>query len=91
MSINKFSGHMRSIKLYFAATVLTLSLKAKIFEIFVERKFWRELRTRPTFDRCVGRMSPSTGTCYPEQVPGRTAVKRGAGAQSCQNVRLIKF
>ena len=32
MSISKFSGHMQSIKLNFLATVLTLGLKAKIFE-----------------------------------------------------------
>ena len=32
MSISKFSGHMRSIKLNFSVTVLTLDLKAKVFE-----------------------------------------------------------
>ena len=32
MSISKFPGHVRSIKLNFSATVLTLGLKAKIFE-----------------------------------------------------------
>ena len=32
MSISKFPGHMRSTKLNFSATVLTLDLKAKIFE-----------------------------------------------------------
>ena len=34
MSISNFFGHMRSIKLNFSATVLTLGLKAKIFENF---------------------------------------------------------
>ena len=48
MSISKFRGHMRSAKLNFSANVLTLGLKD-----FVKRKIWRELRTRPTFDRCV--------------------------------------
>ena len=37
MSITKCPGHMRSLKLNFSATVLTLGLKAKIFENF--RKF----------------------------------------------------
>ena len=32
MSISKFTGHMRSIKLNFSGTVLPLGLKAKIFE-----------------------------------------------------------
>ena len=31
MSISKSPGHMRSTKLNFSATVLTLGLKAKIF------------------------------------------------------------
>ena len=51
MSISKLSGHMRSIKLNFTPSVLTLGLKAKIFEN--SRLFWRELRTLPTFDHCV--------------------------------------
>ena len=34
MSITKFPGHMRSIKLNFSATASTLDLKAKIFENF---------------------------------------------------------
>ena len=42
MSITKCPGHMRSLKLNFSATVLTLGLKAL-----------GELRTRPPFDRCV--------------------------------------
>ena len=55
MSITKCSGHMRSLKLNFSATVLTLGLKAKIFENLrlCQAKFWGELRTRATFDRCV--------------------------------------
>ena len=55
MSISKFPDHMRSIKLNFSATVLTLVLKAKIFENLrlCEERFWQELRTHPTFDRCV--------------------------------------
>ena len=55
MSITKCPGHMRSLKLNFSATVLTLGLKAKIFENLrlCQAKFWGELRTRPTFDRCV--------------------------------------
>ena len=32
MSITKCPGHMRSLKLSFSATVLTLGLKGKIFE-----------------------------------------------------------
>ena len=32
MSITKCPGHMRSLKLNFSATVLTLGLKVKIFE-----------------------------------------------------------
>ena len=32
MSITKCPGHMRSLKLNFSATVLTLGLKAKILE-----------------------------------------------------------
>ena len=44
MSITKCPGHMRSLKLNYSATVLTLGLKAK---------FWGEQRTRATFDRCV--------------------------------------
>ena len=32
MSITKCPGHMRSLKPNFSATVLTLGLKAKIFE-----------------------------------------------------------
>ena len=32
MSITKCLGHMRSLKLNFSATVLTLGLKAKIFD-----------------------------------------------------------
>ena len=45
---------MRRIKLNFSVTVLSLGLKAKISKIldFAKRKFWRELRTRPSFDRC---------------------------------------
>ena len=38
MFISKFPGHMRSIKLNFSATVLTLDLKGKISD-FVKRKF----------------------------------------------------
>ena len=49
MSISKFPGHMRSTKLTFSATVLTLDLKEKIFENL------RLLSERPTFDRCVTR------------------------------------
>ena len=50
---------MRSTKLNFSATVLTLGLKAKMFENLrlCEEDFWRVLRTRPTFDRCVGLIS----------------------------------
>ena len=56
MSITKCPGHMRSLKLNFSATVLTLGLKAKIFENLrlCQAKFWGELSTRATFDRCVG-------------------------------------
>ena len=55
MSITKCPGHMRSLKLNFSATVLTLGLKAKNFENLrlCQAKFWGELRTRATFDRCV--------------------------------------
>ena len=55
MSMTKRPGHMRSLKLNFSATVLTLGLKAKIFENLrlSQAKFWGELRTRATFDRCV--------------------------------------
>ena len=55
MSITKCPGHMRSLKLNVSATVLTLGLKAKIFENLrpCQAKFWGELRTRATFDRCV--------------------------------------
>ena len=55
MSITKCPGHMRSLKLNFSANVLTLGLKAKIFENLrlCQAKFWGELRTRATFDRCV--------------------------------------
>ena len=55
MSITKCPGHMRSLKLNFSATVLTLGLKAKIFENLrlCQAKFWGELRTHATFDRCV--------------------------------------
>ena len=55
MAITIFPGHMRSLKLNFSATVLTLGLKAKIFENLrlCKRKFWGELRTRLPFDRCV--------------------------------------
>ena len=55
MSITKCPGHMRSLKLNFLATVLTLGLEAKIFENLrlCQAKFWGELRTRATFDRCV--------------------------------------
>ena len=55
MSITKCPGHMRSLKLNFSATVLTLGLKANIFENLrpCQAKFWGELRTRATFDRCV--------------------------------------
>ena len=55
MSITKCPGHMRSLKLNFSATVLTLGLKAKIFENLrlCQAKFWGELCTRATFDRCV--------------------------------------
>ena len=55
MSITKCPGHMRSLKLNFSATVLTFGLKAKIFENLrlCQAKFWGELRTRATFDRCV--------------------------------------
>ena len=53
MSITKFPGHMRSLKLNFSATVLTLGLKARIFEnLRLKRKFLGELRTRSPFDRC---------------------------------------
>ena len=55
MSITKCPGHMRSLKLNFSVTVLTLGLKAKIFENLrlCEAKVLGELRTRPPFDRCV--------------------------------------
>ena len=54
---------MRSLKLNFSATVLTLGLKAKIFENLrlCQAKIWGELRTRATFDRCVGSKSPCPG------------------------------
>ena len=57
MSITKCPGHMRSLKLNFSATVLTLGLKAKIFENLrlCKAKFWGELRTRATCDRCEHR------------------------------------
>ena len=58
MSITKCPGHMRSLKLNFSAAVLTLGLKAKIFENLRpgEAKVWGgELRTRAPFDRCVRR------------------------------------
>ena len=59
MSITKCPGHMRSLKFNFSATVLTLGLKAKIFENLrlCQAKFWGELRTRATFDRCEARNS----------------------------------
>ena len=62
MSITKCPGHMRSLKLNFSATVLTLGLKAKIFENLrlSQAKFWGELRTRATFDRCVRSSIPTT-------------------------------
>ena len=47
---------MQSTKLNFLVTVLTLGLKVKIFRnlrLFIKRKFWWELRTRPTLDRSV--------------------------------------
>ena len=55
MSITKCPDQMRSLKLNFSASVLTLGLKAKIFENLrlCQAKFWGELRTRATFDRCV--------------------------------------
>ena len=55
MSITKFPGHMRSLKLNFSATVLTLGLKVKIFDNLrlCQAKVLGELRTRPPFDRCV--------------------------------------
>ena len=55
MSITKCPGHMRSLKLNLTLSVLTLGLKAKIFENLrlYQAKFWGELRTRATFDRCV--------------------------------------
>ena len=61
MSITKCPGHMRSLKLNFSATVLTLGLKAKIVENLrlCQAKFWGELRTRATFDRCVRATRPS--------------------------------
>ena len=64
MSITKCPGHMRSLKLNFSATVLTLGLKAKIFENLrlCQVKFWGELRTRATFDRCVDRIT--VGFCF---------------------------
>ena len=40
MFITKFPGHMRSLKLNFSATVLTLGLKAKIFE---NLRLWKVL------------------------------------------------
>ena len=52
MPITKCPGHMRSLKLNFSATVLTLGLKALGLKDFVKRKFWGELRTRPPFDCC---------------------------------------
>ena len=56
MSITKCPGHMRSLKLNFSATVLTLGLKARIFENLrpCKAKVLGELRTRAPFDRCVG-------------------------------------
>ena len=50
MSITKCPGHMRSLKLNFSAAVLTLGLKAKIFENLrlCQAKFWGELRARAT-------------------------------------------
>ena len=61
MSITKCPGHVRSLKLNFSATVLTLGLKAKIFENLSQAKFWGELRTRATFDRCVESLQESLG------------------------------
>ena len=59
MSITKCPGHMRSLKLNFSATVLTLGLKAKILE---------NLRTRATFDRCVDALRPMKLNCKPGHV-----------------------
>ena len=45
MSITKCPGHMRSLKLNFSATVLTLGLKAKI---------WSELHASPHIHIWIG-------------------------------------
>ena len=49
MSITKCPGHMRSLKLNFSATVLTLGLKAKIFENLrlCKRKLWGNCARAP--------------------------------------------
>ena len=58
MSISKVLGHMRSTKLNFSATVLTLGLKAKIFgnlRLYKAKVLagHAPVRTCPGFDRCV--------------------------------------
>ena len=67
MSISKFPGHMRSIKLTFSAECLNFGLKRDSFRKFkpdfVKRKFWWEFRTRPTFDRYVGKDSVAFRVC----------------------------
>ena len=85
MSISNSPGHMQSVKLSFSATVLTLGLKAfsEIYD-FVKRKFWWELRTRPTLDRYVaapGHRSVSLNCLNPP--PGG-----GGGIKQCSISKL---
>ena len=84
MSITKCPGHMRSLKLNFSATVLTLGLKAKIFENLrlSQAKFWGELRTRATFDRCVAQCRTSRR--------GNCTISRGSSEKKILQSQTIK-
>ena len=70
MSITKCPGHMPSLKLNFSATVLT------VLTLGLKAKFWGELRTRATFDRCVVSLCSLHLWRMPEMVAPRALVFR---------------
>ena len=85
MSISRFPGHMRSIKLNFSAIVLTLGLKAKIYEDL--RKFktllsesfgWNCARATRLTAVCTGTKTSKTQRI----LPTREGSRRGTGDET---------
>ena len=93
ISNSKFPGLMRSVKLNFGDG-LNFGLESENFRKF--KTFWRELRTRPTFDCCVCLPSLTiTGErhCVTTQTPhpqGYLCAQNGGGTWLCGTLWVIE-